>query len=106
MSFEGYYQILCLNGHHVAEDAYSYLGDSWACPTCGAKAAWENLVDVTNGSYDDNGVRVDGFVELEVMEEGCACTCEKCGNVHYTSPIRYRVPEEKGRKIPLAGAGA
>lgn len=70
MSFEGYYQILCRNGHLHCCDCYenpnfedcrgsgdpmdydpSYDSPVWKCPVCQELATWWNLVDVTNGSY-------------------------------------------------------
>lgn len=72
MSFEGYYQVLCKNGHYW-EDAYCYHVHSpgeepcpacdpeeWRCDDCGAKRAWINTVDDTN--CDDYGK-----VELTVV---------------------------------------
>lgn len=71
MSFEGYYQIVCSNGHEGECGCYynpvfepkeldpsgegfpSPYGEErlWKCPVCGELAAWWNLVDVTNGCY-------------------------------------------------------
>jgi len=68
MSFEGYYQIVCRNGHEHSCDCYDepvfdanpadyvvgpYSENVWSCPTCGAPATWWNLVNETNGSYCD-----------------------------------------------------
>jgi hypothetical protein len=76
MSFEGYYQVLCRKGHYHTEDCYDhplfaendrYIDPTkpvWTCPDCGAAARWSNLVDVTNGSYDEEGNRIDGAVVL------------------------------------------
>lgn len=49
MSFEGYTQHICQNGHYGLEP-YDYAGDQpeWTCDECGAKSAWSNLVDDTN----------------------------------------------------------
>ena len=50
MSFEGYYRILCKNGHLHHHDPYSYgpFHAEWKCSDCGAPAAFEQLVDETN----------------------------------------------------------
>ncbi len=75
MSFEGYYQKICGQGHSWHCDAYGEVG---ICPYCGEATVWSNLVNYTNGSWDDEGNRIDGFVELEVMEER---KCESCGSI-------------------------
>ena len=126
MSFEGYYQILCRNGHESSADCYEnpYFGEEitdefgtrypWAC-WCGAKAAWWNLVDETNGSYCDdcnseceedvegcewctNG-RIDGYIELEVKTQAEYCTCKDCGNTHHKQEKTYKIPVGRGHSI-------
>jgi hypothetical protein len=39
-------------------------GKIWTCPACGARVFWTNLVDQTNGSFDEEGDSIDGFVKL------------------------------------------
>lgn len=49
MSYEGYEQVLCKNGHLGSADAYFGHHD-WQCPDCGTPdIAWSNSVDDTNG---------------------------------------------------------
>jgi hypothetical protein len=120
MSFEGYFQILCKNGHKSSPDCYEnpHFGEPatdefgtkhpWTCH-CGATASWWNLVDETNGSFCsdcntegkdnvegckwcDKG-RIDGYVELEAEKLRGRCVCGECGDVHLTTPPTYRVPE-------------
>ncbi|RLG37460.1 MAG: hypothetical protein DRO01_07150 [Thermoproteota archaeon] len=89
MSFEGYYQILCERGHYWTEDVY-LVDDPVSelrCPKCGGRVVWYNLVDVTNGSYDEDGNRIDGYVELEIEEER---VCPLCNSV---LERRYKIPE-------------
>lgn len=93
MSFAGFYQVLCENGHLECFDAFAYYGDG-KCRYCGAPHIWENLVDETNGSHYQ-GERIDGFVELEVSEEAPRCEC--CGQK--TGKEVYKVPEDAGRII-------
>ena len=50
MSFEGYHEKLCRNGHYWTADVYV---DRPACPRCGEPAAWEHTVDQTNGQIED-----------------------------------------------------
>lgn len=93
MSFEGFHQRLCKNGHLNTQDAMTamYCGDDEKCSICGEKFVWENLVDVTNGSFDEEGNRIDGYVELEIKKE---TKCKECG---HTLEIIYKVPKKKRR---------
>ena len=95
MSFEGYHQILCKQGHYEILDVYHMDMEDWRCSACAHSAKWWNMVDVTNGSYDDDGTRIDGFVYLEELAV-FPCKCTTCGMIHCTSPTTYKVPE-KGR---------
>ena len=52
MSFEGYYELVCKNGHLITCDCYSVSSDGlkdWECPICSAKLDSERLIDTTNG---------------------------------------------------------
>lgn len=95
MSFEGYYQILCENGHYETHDVYTNGPEYFKCSTCGEDAKWWNLVDLTNGSYTNDGTRIDGFVHFREMEV-FACRCDKCGIVHTAKPSIYEIPKDKG----------
>jgi len=97
MSYEGYEQVLCENGHYFTFDCYDYWQeDKWVCPICGAKSAWSNMVDVTNGSFENDAwgelIRIDGYVSLKVKDE---CKCECCGTV---LERRYKIPTEEEMK--------
>ena len=50
MSFEGYYQVRCKNGHYYRVDCYSFDSDH-RCMVCDATVKY-NLVDETNGESD------------------------------------------------------
>jgi hypothetical protein len=89
MSFEGYYQLLCEKGHYNEKDAYDFSQEE-SCPVCGGDLIWKNLVDETNGSHDDEGDRIDGYVELDVLSEK---TCECCGGI---LEITYKIPNQGG----------
>ena len=93
MSFEGYYQVLCENGHLNTWDVYSSPEENIRCH-CGKKFVWKNLVDQTNGSFDNNN-RIDGYVELEIETKAEECKCSKCGNTHKTGLDTYKIPKEK-----------
>lgn len=77
MSFEGFYQRLCTNGHYSEEDVYmSSSEDYYTCYVCGEKLAWWNLVDTTN-------IEPVGFVNL------------KCGDF---AGRTFKIPKNKGNK--------
>ena len=85
MSFEGYYQVLCENGHLHFVDVYDFP-DTWIC-SCGKKAAWKNMVDQTNNEDE-------GAINLEVEQEAVICICEKCKVEHIAKEVRYKIPEK------------
>ena len=91
MSYEGYDQVLCENGHYHTYDCWEFwTSEGWVCPNCGAKAVWSNMVDVTNGSWDEEThERIDGFVELQLLDE---CKCGHCGSI---LEVRYKIPTEE-----------
>lgn len=92
MSYEGYDQVLCENGHYHTYDCWEFWKPKgWVCH-CGAKAAWSNSVNVTNGSFDGDE-RIDGYVELEVKDQ---CKCPTCG--HVTERV-YKIPEKGGHRV-------
>ncbi len=101
MSYEGYEQKLCKNGHYWTVDAFeNYCGfdnDGFSnCPCCKEKEVWSNSVDTTNGSFewiDGKEVRIDGYIELEEATPAPVCTCKECGNVHALGPPTYKIPK-------------
>jgi hypothetical protein len=63
MSFEGYYQLICENGHYQTEDVNHFQEHihTLRCDACCAPFAWNNIVDDTN--CDSYGyVKIDDFV--------------------------------------------
>jgi hypothetical protein len=100
MSYEGYDQVLCEKGHLSSFDCFD---EGWMFNPichCGAKLVWYNPVNETNGSFeeDENGIetdiRIDGYIELEVLEKGKRC--EHCG---MTGEATYKIPQGKGHKV-------
>lgn len=97
MSYEGYEQLLCVNGHERVVDVYEDL-KTWRC-SCGEKLAWFNCVDQTNGSFERDpvtgeDVRIDGYVELEVDREAVGETCEHCLHTETIEERIYKIPEQ------------
>jgi len=114
MSYEGYEQFLCPEGHLWTLDAFWYdypsietqnTQNGWPlCPDCKKLPVWKNSIDQTNGCdrLDEKGHHSDcqcGYVELELAEPVKDCVCQNCGSHHSKEPPRYKIPE-KGRVNP------
>ncbi len=88
MSYEGYTQYICGNGHYWDVDVYDDTTSNACCPDCESEYVWENSVDLTNGSYDIDGNRMDGYIELEIVNQE---KCEHCDSILSTV---YKIPED------------
>lgn len=100
MSYEGYEQCICKNGHYFERDAYQ---DDRPCPDCDEEAAWFNGVDQTNG--EDAGFipieALDPFVITGIQQEKC-----NLGHYHTIANPVYRVPtREETEPLRTCGNG-
>ena len=86
MSFEGYEQFLCKNGHYWTSDVYDRDNE---CPRCGELADWSHMVDTTN---DDGEPMKLTIKEYEIYK----CRCCRGTGVEKI-PI-FRVPRSKKAK--------
>ncbi len=86
MSYEGYIQYWCKNGHYWTYDCY---GPTFAsCPTCAGAIAVENSVDETNR-------HTQGRIEPILVEKGAKCpTC-----AHPIGEDTYKIPNPKTDRI-------
>ena len=100
MSFEGYYQFICPEGHYWADDALISDMNSVICPECESGPAWSNLVDDTNA--DANGeVDIEDLVTLrgsfecnrEVLPDGRTRTTTLGVTSLYRSPTPNETTE-------------
>lgn len=95
MSWEGYYQVLCANGH--PSSTYPHDGDE-AC-RCGAPIVWTHTVDLTNGCEcgDSLDVPVNGCpahpLPLDVKEKAVTKECPTCHHVEVVKEATYKIPE-------------
>lgn len=83
MSYEGYCQSLCKNGHLSNSDPFQ---SEDVCPSCQEEIVWSNSVDETNC----NGVGyipMDQFKIKDVVVETC-----NLGHTHITKEAVYRFP--------------
>ena len=99
MSYEGYSQFWCKKGHYWTKDCYELPNLMYEeskkqkCPICDGEEVFENMVNVTNGSFDDDGTRIDGFIQpKEKQKISGICSC--CGKEHVCS-ITYYIPKLK-----------
>lgn len=105
MSYEGYEQYLCKKGHYWTLDAQETI---WCdckqkCPICGEEEVWSNMVNVTNGSFDDeSGERIDGYKKLELIEKHSSA-CNDCGKENLCVCSIYKIPEDDEEDICECG---
>ena len=95
MSYEGYEQLLCKNGHPCGIDCYATRPDK--CEVCGADIVWYYPVDVTNGSDPETGDGMPYKFEIDVPAK--TCTCPTCGITHVVEPARYKIPTNAGNRL-------
>lgn len=85
MSYEGYTQNLCINGHYFdsGEGNYNAIGP---CPECRGDPVWTNHVDETNcESY--GVIRMEQFLVTPAQVAKC-----NLGHEHELTPAVYRRP--------------
>ena len=92
MSFEGFYNFLCKNGHLGSGDCYSSEPEDWTCH-CGQPCAWWELVDQTNG-YDPKSE-----TKLKIDKPREITTCDHCGESKIINLETYKIPKRKGHRI-------
>lgn len=90
MSSEGYYLVLCKQGHLSTQDLW-WNREKWRCSYCKQPAAFEQHVDTTNGNDLTTG-KCPGDINFDILDPGKKCTCKDCGNEHYCVPPRYKIP--------------
>jgi len=119
MSYEGYQQCLCTNGHYWTVDCYDHSRND-LCPDCGSPIAWENGVDLTNGSdpNDPSSMPVELEVATPAVVADLSVALDKLLNLIQPSPVdreaflklcipkrlseaTYRVPKNQGRRSSL-----
>lgn len=93
MSYEGYTQNLCANGHYYVSGEGIY-NDVGPCQ-CGALAAFTNHVDDTN--CDEYGIIPTTVFTTLLLEEEKVETCN-LGHVHVVAEAVYRIPSEEEAK--------
>jgi len=88
MSFEGYVQRLCKNGHYSSGDVWTHRAGARCLERrCRASIVWTNLVDETNGAPQGK-IDMEQFLVTPVKSE----TCPTCGHTQQSEPAIYRIP--------------
>lgn len=91
MSYEGYEQHICENGHYFnVPCTYSFEEETAECPECKAPSAWMNMVNDTN--CDSYGIIPDNILREHFLlspEETQTCNL---GHVHITKQEQFRIP--------------
>lgn len=88
MSYEGYTQYLCSNGHTWKLDAGEFLEPSsikFNCPKCGAKPTHYADVDETNGFVEDDPSTFDAPLTVIRQED-------EWHTDHYGNRYAIRIP--------------
>lgn len=106
MSFSGFYQILCENGHHSIQDAW-FDNNTFVCSFCkSTKIAWINGVDQTNECTRECDLLEKeknicckygcGYREFEEILPQKDEVCPTCG--HFLRAIQERTFKIPGRQ--------
>lgn len=92
MSYEGYVEGLCKNGHRAVWDAYEDVPEKCKAvldgKPCEAAIVFENDIDDTNCDMAGAITNWERFI-VSPLELG---TCDHCKHTHVQNDIRYRVP--------------
>ena len=96
MSYEGYTQVLCKNGHYREFDCHisPELNDEFTLCSCGEPYVWSNEVDQTNGGNQ-------GIIPIEKMTIKTLAVTETCSHCNHTKVVKeveYLIPDNKLRE--------
>lgn len=92
MSFEGYDQLLCANGHLRVYDCYEQVelnNPEFIC-SCGAQYVFWHLVDQTNGIDPENIEGTQGY-PFEIDKPSIQICCN-LGHKHEVTEQTYKIP--------------
>lgn len=93
MSYEGYIQHLCANGHRFDTAAdYAFCEQEHKCSECGTLSVFQNDVDDTNG--ESVGVIADEDWERFKISEDVVEMCN-LGHIHLMKAATYRIPTKE-----------
>ena len=95
MSYSGFSQFWCKNGHYWTVDCNLLMHkiQQEKCPICKEPEVFENMVDETNGSHED-GKRIDGFIKPKSIKKH-KMQCPNCHRHKICECSTYKIPKEK-----------
>jgi hypothetical protein len=102
MSYEGYYEYLCVKGHHFEHDAYEARPGK--CEFYGAPLAYWHSVDETNG-YDETLPGPVPAPKEEISFDAVPYE-DHHGNKYYSRQPRYRPLKEWREYVPPKAGGS
>lgn len=97
MSYEGYEQHICKNGHRFDKNCDYGNGPKPVCSFCNAESVFCNCVDETN--CEAHGLIPDSEWEKMVIQPEVTQTCPTCSHCKTVTPTIYRVPSEEELKM-------
>ena len=92
MSYEGYTQNICEEGHRFDTDVGCWFGKEPLCPVCSAKVCWSNGVDQTN--FEEDGFIPDEDFARFLHTPGETQVCS-LGHTHIVRHATYLVPTQE-----------
>lgn len=90
MSYEGYTEHLCSQGHYSTCDAYA---ENLSCPICNAEIVWTHGVDQTNDSGNP------ALPKLRVKKKEVFKFCKHCGSKTFLTHKQYYIPRKIGHRV-------
>ncbi len=92
MSYEGYEQCICENGHYFTQPGQYAFSEGLSKCQCGSEVAWSNSVDETN--CDSYGIVLMSDLNKLIISAEKTEVCN-LGHTHITHKAIYRLPKEK-----------
>ena len=94
MSYRGYHQLLCKQGHSFEMDCYwfEHSNKPVRCLYCDEKIIWWNLIDTTNG------IGIPAVLKIKEFEISCKCSI--CKHTHIHRLRAYEIPIGIGHCVP------
>jgi hypothetical protein len=89
MSYQGYEQNLCKNGHYSTADRYMF--SDHVCPICQGEIVWCNLVDETNPPGPQGEIPMEKLEQF-IIKSQVIEVCHTCQHSKEISPAIYRIP--------------
>ena len=99
MSYEGYTEMLCEQGHRLCVESYNWDHEPSHCPVCNGKMVFRHEVDQTNGiEWDENGIPLPHTVSYPFEEDGWDDEWleDHYGNRYAKKILRYKIPQSEG----------